>query len=182
MTIILAIIISATLALTAYAAWSDWVSLKIPNIIPFSLCMLFLSAVILQEFLLEKDVFYTSLQSQLFAALLVFSVTAVLFSLNVFGAGDAKLLTALSLWTGFAALPQMIFWMAVVGGVLAACAIFLKRQKMFPKIPANFAPQGSWLAQLQAGRNAVPYGVAIFAGLIFAYGQIGYFNPQFWAG
>lgn len=171
MTLITFIIIAATLALAGFAAWSDWNSLKIPNVIPVSLCVLFLSAIICQEFLLENNVFYSSLTSQLLAALAVFTVTAVLFSVNAIGAGDAKLLSALALWTGFQGLPSLIFWMAFFGGVLAFAAIVIRRHKPFKNVAS-----GAWIDQLQQGRNAVPYGVAIFFGLIFAYGHMGYLD------
>lgn len=171
MTLITYIIIVSTLALAGFAAWSDWNRLKIPNAIPVSLCVLFLSAIVFQEFLLDQNIFYTSLTSQLLAALAVFTVTAVLFSVNAIGAGDAKLLSALALWTGFQGLPSLIFWMAFFGGVLAFAAIVIRRHKPFKNVAA-----GAWLDQLQKGRNAVPYGVAIFFGLIFAYGHMGYLD------
>lgn len=182
MTILLGSLIIATLFLAGFAAWSDFRSLRIPNIIPACLLLLFLSAIILQEFILTKPVFYTSLSSQLFAGLVVFSVTAILFSLNMLGAGDSKLLTVLALWTGFHGLPALIFWMAFFGGVLALATLIIRRKKPFKPLSQKWIPQGSWIIQVQEGRNAVPYGIAIFAGLVFAYGEMGYFTAQFWSG
>lgn len=173
--IIIGSIILTALGLCAYAAWSDIRTLTIPNFVPISLCLLFLGAVIIQEVLLTQSLFYSSLSQQLFATLLVFTVTALLFTFNIFGAGDAKLLTSLTLWTGFQGLSTMIFWMAVFGGLLAFTAIIIKRYK-----PFSHLTRGSWLEQLQRGRNAVPYGLAIFAGFLIACAQIGYFHHTLW--
>ena len=38
---------------------------------------------------------------------------------GLFGGGDAKLLAATAVWTGFGAFPQFLFWTALAGGALA---------------------------------------------------------------
>ena len=180
MTVLLGLLIASTLILAGFAAWSDWRSLKIPNIAPLLIGLLFISALVVQEAFLDQPLFYTSIGEQLLAALTVFTVTAILFSLNMLGAGDSKLLTMLALFTGFNGLPSLLFWMAFFGGLLAFSAIVIKRNNLFKHIPECLKAKGSWLYQIENGRNAVPYGVAIFFGLIVAYGQMGYFVATFW--
>jgi prepilin peptidase CpaA len=101
----------------------------------------------------------TELMMHLAAAALVLLGGFILFSLNLFGGGDVKLITALALWTGFAALPRFILLTTLAGGVLALLLLILR-----------------WL---RAGRgnkidSRVPYGIAIaVAGLDFCMQQQG---------
>lgn len=167
-------LLTGSILLAAVAAWTDWRGLRIPNAVPASLCLLFGGAVILQEFFLGKAVFYDSLAHPLLAGLAVFTVTAILFALRLLGAGDAKLLSALALWTGIHGLAPLLFWMACFGGILALVAILIKKHKPFSVASSFYIPTGGWIDQLQNGRNAVPYGVAIFVGLVLAYAQMGH--------
>lgn len=82
---------------------------------------------------------------QLGLALAAFVILAGLFALRVMGGGDVKLLAALALWVR----PDHFLWlvlvMSVLGGVLTVAF-------------------GAWhIARRQAGRIAIPYGVAICA-------------------
>ncbi|HWU00315.1 MAG TPA: prepilin peptidase [Terriglobales bacterium] len=93
------------------------------------------------------------------AAALMLLAGFILFSLNLFGGGDVKLIAALALWTGFTALPRFILLTTLAGGVLALLLLILR-----------------WL---RAGRgnkidSRVPYGIAIaLAGLDFCMQQQG---------
>ena len=85
---------------------------------------------------------------QLGVALLAFAAFAAMFALKVMGGGDVKLLTALALWIPWDEFLQMLFVMALAGGVLTFVMVL-------------------WhTARRQKDRLAIPYGVAIaFAGL-----------------
>lgn len=87
------------------------------------------------------------------AGLAAFATGAVLFALNVWGGGDAKLVAAVTLMTGFAGLPRFLLVMALAGGMLSLVLVLLRR------LPAD----GSWGARVAASGH-VPYGVAIAAG------------------
>ena len=85
---------------------------------------------------------------QLGTALAAFVLLAGLFALKVMGGGDVKLLTALALWVPWDVFIQLLFVMALAGGVLTIAMFF-------------------WhTARRQRDRLAIPYGVAIaFGGL-----------------
>lgn len=81
-------------------------------------------------------------------AIAVFSFFAALFAWGMMGGGDVKLIGALALWLTFSELFEMLFLMALIGGVVTL--VFLMRHKA---IRALGAPQ-------------IPYGIAIaLAGL-----------------
>jgi prepilin peptidase CpaA len=92
------------------------------------------------------------------AAVLV--TCAVLFYLNVFGGGDAKVIAAASLWTGLAASAPFVMGMALAGGLLAGTLIVLRRMKVSSTQP--------WAKRLLSPEEGAPYAVAIAAGALFA--------------
>lgn len=85
---------------------------------------------------------------QLGVALLAFAVLAGLFAIRAMGGGDVKLLTALALWIQWEAFIELLFVMAIAGGVLTIV-------------------MGTWhVTRRRKDRLAIPYGVAIaFGGL-----------------
>lgn len=116
-----------------------------------------------------QDDFLSPLLSHIMAAGAVFVLTFVMFAVNVWGAGDSKLALAYSLWTGLAGLQTFIVVMAFTGGLLGIAALLLKKYKPFPN-----AKEGLWVAKVQQGVNAVPYGIAIVAGAFAAFFDLGY--------
>jgi prepilin peptidase CpaA len=83
-----------------------------------------------------------------------------LFALGLFGGGDAKLMAAASLWLGWTGLPAFIMVTALAGGILGL--LVLLRAALVRKAAA--AHSGG-AAQLD-----VPYGAALAAGAIHAFG------------
>jgi len=99
-------------------------------------------------------------------------ITFVLYSLRLLGGGDSKLMSAYALWVGTQGLLAMLFYMGIAGVVLGLSAILIRKRKPF-KNPK----EGSWIARLQAGENAVPYGIPIVIGAFVAFFQNGYLDP-----
>ena len=91
---------------------------------------------------------------------IVLVVCAVLFYLNVFGGGDAKVIAAASLWTGLAASAPFVLGMAIAGGALAGVLIVMRRMKVTGSKP--------WLNRLMSPEEGAPYAVAIAIGAILA--------------
>lgn len=84
--------------------------------------------------------------NQLGVAVAAFSVLAGLFAIGMMGGGDVKLLTALALWVPPLAFVNLLFIMAVTGGILTVVL-------------------GSWhVARRRKDRLAIPYGIAIALG------------------
>ena len=82
----------------------------------------------------------------------------LLFSFNIFGGGDAKLLAAIAIWTGWGPLPFYLLMVAVAGGALTLFLIVFRRLGL----PAPLVRIG-WVHRLHSEETAVPYGVAIAA-------------------
>lgn len=159
------------LGMGLYCAWTDLRGMIIPNSAVLAVAGAFavFALVNLMAGAAAPDVFY----GHIGAGLLMFIVTFILFSLGMFGGGDAKLVSAFSLWTGFSALAYFLFWMTLAGALLGVFALCVKKAKPFKTMR-----EGSWIARLQAGESAVPYGVAITTGAFVAFYMAGYFAPE----
>ncbi len=120
----------------------------------------------------RSDVF-GSLSSHVLSAVIMFLVTFALFSFGVLGAGDSKFGSACALWVGVKFLPIFLFYMTLCGGVLGLLALYIKHNK-----PFESPTPGGWVEKVQTGADKVPYGVAIFCGLLAAFLYAEYFSPD----
>lgn len=86
-----------------------------------------------------------------------FALAALLFRLGWLGGGDAKLAAAVFLWAGPLHAAKVLFIVSlsglIVGLVVIACGIFLRRH-------ARFDARLAWLSP----SRGVPYGVALALG------------------
>ncbi len=89
-------------------------------------------------------------------ALLLFALGFGLWALGVFGAGDAKLLAASSLWLGPAQTAPYLAHVGLIGGIVVIFIMLFRRQML----PA-FLIQVDWVLRLHQPKSAVPYGVAL---------------------
>lgn len=109
-----------------------------------------------------------------FAAGAVFLVvTYIMFAAGMLGAGDAKMGAALALWVGLPGLMAYVMYMAIAGGVIGALSLAIRKLKPFKNPRA-----GGWIATVQGGGNAVPYGIAISAGAVAAMLHNGFISHQ----
>jgi prepilin peptidase CpaA len=153
------------LLLAAAAATDVW-KFKIPNWVSAALLLLFVPTALL----LPAEVDWLS---HVGAGLSVLAVGVVLFARGLLGAGDVKLMTAVSLWTGFAYLAQFVLVVALAGGVLALLLLVLRI--VIARLPAvRAAPDGGSLPRILVKGERVPYGVAIACGAIILGFQLPY--------
>ncbi|MFZ3233981.1 MAG: A24 family peptidase [Stellaceae bacterium] len=143
-------------ALMIAAVVIDFRRLVIPNGLVAGLCILWLLHVGS-----ARGVSPVASLETVAAAAAALAAGAVLFSRGLIGGGDVKLFAAASLWTGAAALPQLLLLTALLGGALAL--LFLSPLGLWltaaQRIEASRAGAGSMLA----GHAPIPYGVAIAA-------------------
>lgn len=151
------LLLMLALLLSVCGAVHDWRSLRIPNWISLSIVALF----VLAAGLAPQSFAPLWLHVGAGAAMLI--VTYILFALGQFGGGDAKLASALALWLGFKGMAAFVMFTGIAGGVLGLLGLYIKAKKPF----AHATSQG-WVGQLQAGRNAIPYGIALAAGAVAA--------------
>jgi len=140
--------------LLIYAAWHDVSTMTIPNWVSIALAAAFLPAAMAAGLTLEEIGWHLVFG----AAVLI--ACAVLFYLNVFGGGDAKVIAAASLWTGLAGSAPFVTGMAIAGGALAAVLIVLRRMKI--------QTTKAWAARLLSSEEGAPYAVAIAVGALLA--------------
>ncbi len=171
--IIFLICIFITLAVGALAGFSDVSSMKIPNSYSIYVILAFFIAY-LSLYLGGQAHILGSLLSHVISAAVMFIVTAFLFSVRMIGAGDSKFAAACAIWIEIKYLTIFLFFMTIFGAVLGIVALYIKRKKPF-KSPK----EGSWIAQLQGGKDKVPYGVAISFGMVVALIYSGYFSSEF---
>lgn len=147
------------------ACLTDLRGMKIPNAIPAFIMGAFIAFVSYDVINgTPLDYFFWNLV----VGCVVFALTFLLFALKAFGAGDAKLATALSFWVGIKGIAAFLFFMTVIGGLLGVVAlIFMKKG-----VPENW--QKGWLKKLEEGQASVPYAIAIFGGTIAGFVSAGF--------
>ena len=156
--------------LLAAAALFDLVKFIIPNAVSGALLLLFFPFALL----LPAEVDWLS---HVGAAAACFAATIVLYSFGWFGAGDVKLLTAASLWAGFALMPALLIFMSLAGGVLTL-ALVAARHLVAALAPAPSPGAEIGVPKLFRKGAKIPYGVAIACGALL----IGFDLPYLWTG
>jgi prepilin peptidase CpaA len=141
------------------AGLSDAYRYRIPNLVVLALVAAFFMAVLFGEP-------NSGIAMHVLCAGAAFLVGLVLFAFGVFGAGDGKLLAAVALFPGVAALPGVmlaiaLFGLAFAGGLVIGRLLTSRVQLYFPQTISWPVPR-----MLQDGQG-VPYGVAIAAGAVW---------------
>ncbi len=153
-----------------FAGIADFRGMKIPNLYSLIIAVCFFAGFLALELAGSNTVFH-SFWSHFLGGLILFLLTYLLYALGAFGAGDSKLLTAYGFWFGLQGLPVFIFYVTIIGAVLAFAALVIMRIPVFANMP-----EGSWIARLKARERVVPYGVAISLGAIIAFCVLGNFS------
>jgi prepilin peptidase CpaA len=148
--------LAAAAGIALIAAWNDATTLRIPNWISLSLVGLFVVFAVLARMPLVDVVLHLAVGA------IVLVIGMVLFAWNKFGAGDVKLLAAVSLWLGWPMLIPGLFVITLFGGLLALVLLIARQFG----VAAWFEGHGYHSVVLEKGRG-VPYGVAIAAGFVF---------------
>lgn len=148
-------------------AW-DIRALRIPNRYSFVVVAAFAVA-----YVSAPDAFTETAWHYPAGLLIIFGVTYLMYLAGMMGAGDSKFGSALALWVGLHGILPYVFWMAVMGGIVGAASLYLKKKK-----PVSSPVPGGWVEQVQTGRNAVPYGIAIGFGAWAALWQSGLITHQ----
>lgn len=154
------------------AARSDLRGFTIPNLYSFMIGGGYIACFVLLS-LTGQTSLLPPLFSSLLAALLFFCISFAMFALNILGAADSKLGTAYAFWIGLAGLPAFLFYMTIFGAFIAVFSLVLRKFKPFKNPPV-----GTWFEQAQSGSNKIPYGVAIFTGMLVSFINLGYFKYE----
>ncbi len=150
----------ALFALLMIATYTDIAQLRIANVIPIAISVLFLPYAIVARITIADFGLHIA------AGLIVLAIGFSLFAAGArFGGGDAKLLSALSLWCGFSKLAALFIATSLVGGVLAIL-VFLLRQS---PLPIWLSLRGVTIPALSIDRSQayVPFAPAMAISFIF---------------
>lgn len=157
------IILVALYGVLALAALMDVWKLRIPNLFPAAVILLF-----------PGWMYACGWGGGLWQNVIVFLGTFLgglfLFSRGWLGGGDVKLLAAIGLWFDFKGAAALYLWIGIGGALLAIVFILLRRT-----LPAGLTRSGN-IPSLKAG-GPIPYGLAISAGAMLAIVG-GNVNPQ----
>ncbi len=150
MTVLLA---SVFFALVAWSVVTDLHKMIIPNWLSGAVFVLFIPAAFV------AGLSWPEVGGHVLAMVIALAVCFLLFAVNVFGGGDAKLIPGVMLWVGAAGGLEFLTAMALVGGVLGLILLLARR----------VVPAGD--VMILQKTSGVPYAVAIAAGAIYAAPQ-----------
>ncbi len=137
--------------LLVIAAFSDLQSYTIPNWLSLAIVGLFVVQIMVQP----RS--YGVIGVRLLVTACIFGLCTLLYAKRLWGGGDVKLLSSLSLWVGLDDLPRLLLTMSVAGGLLTLMIIAVRRIKNH---------------RTGSSDSRIPYGVAIAAaGLDFCLRQ-----------
>ena len=135
------------------AAATDLLSYRIPNWIVLAIAAL----VFLQALRHIPEVGWLN---QLGAGALCLAVGMLLFGLGQLGAGDAKYLGSVALWSGFSSLLPLLFFTSLAGLALLAILVGARRFVKWRGWTGTQLPKALIVGQ------GVPFGIAITLGAL----------------
>ena len=145
--------------LLVVAALCDAWKLIVPNVIPSALTALFIVAAAVQP----GQVHWLS---HFGAAAAVLAAGLAFFTWGWLGGGDVKLIAALSLWTGFAHLLDLLVAISLAGGALALVLVVARRLVRALRAGTPGLADTPPMRILALGES-VPYAVAIAPAAIY---------------
>jgi prepilin peptidase CpaA len=150
--------------LMAYAASSDLLTMRIAN---WLVLLLALGYFVLALF---AQLSWSEIGMSVAGAAIVFAVAFAFFAFGWIGGGDAKLISATSLWVGIGMLLPYLIYAALLGGGLTLLIIALRR---YP-LPAILQRQ-RWLDRLHDPKVGVPYGITLAISALLVYPETAIF-------
>jgi prepilin peptidase CpaA len=145
--------------LMAFAAFTDFFTMTIPNRVSIALVVIFAALALYEHMPLGSTL------SHVTCGLAMLAATFTMFHMGWIGGGDAKLASATALWLGWDQLLDYALVASLVGGALTLAILELRRRE--PRALAT-SPRFAHLCDKTAG---VPYGIALAIGGLMIYPQ-----------
>lgn len=152
------LILSVFPLMVVMAGISDFFTLKIPNWLNG------LIAVSVVPFVLFAGMPMEVFAWHVIAGLAAFAGGFILFSANIIGGGDAKMLAACAVWVGWDLLVEFAFVTAFAGGALV---IAIKLWVFFADHKDKKGME--WASNFLSKKPQLPYGIAIAAGGVIVF-------------
>ncbi|HYH09648.1 MAG TPA: A24 family peptidase [Thermoanaerobaculia bacterium] len=112
-----------TVLVCACAAWIDWRTRRIPDVLTLPAIGAGLFVVATQGIRL--------LAIRVAVVVLILAVAVALHALGVWGGGDGKLVAAIAAWKGLAFVANALVFSFFLGGVVAAFLLIRRRRRSF---------------------------------------------------
>jgi prepilin peptidase CpaA len=157
MSILDILIVAILIGSMVVGAISDIRRLEIPNWVSIVLITIYIPGSLMAE------VPYSNILIQYCLAFGLFALGAFAYYFGFLGGGDIKFVSAVALWIPWQNIGQFLFYVALLGGVLACIVIIIA------KIPALkfLRNRISWINSERGHAQPIPYGLAIAgAGLL----------------
>jgi prepilin peptidase CpaA len=149
----------------AFAAAMDLFTMTIPNRISILLVATFAIVV----YIVAPA--WGVVNKHLLIAGIVFVAAVTMFALGWLGGGDAKLLSASSLWIGPDLFVAYLVYVTLIGGILALAILRYRDVAVLP----GWLTRQPWALRLHEKNGGMPYGVALGASAMFMYPQTVWF-------
>lgn len=145
-------------AAMAFAGCMDLFTMTIPNRISLVLIAAFILVLPFAPF------GWPAIASHVGAFLVMLAIGIAMFSFQLLGGGDAKLMACAALWLGFESLFEYLVMATVCGGVLSVAILVYRGATL----PAWFYGQ-AWAMRLHQKAGGIPYGIALAAAGLWIY-------------
>lgn len=153
---ILALLIFPLLML--FAAFSDLFTMRISNILVLVLIAAFFVLALVTQMSVD------TILAHLGCAAIVLVVAFAFFAFGWIGGGDAKLISATTLWLGFGLMLPYIVYAGLLGGALTLLILALRRWPL-----PGALQRLEWIDRLHDSKQGVPYGIALAAAGLLVY-------------
>ena len=144
--------------LMIFSAFSDLVSMTIPNKVSLALMVGFCFVAYMTEMSLPTFGWHWAM----FA--IVLTISFGLFAINAIGGGDAKLAASTALWLGWEH-TLVYFLIASLLGAFLTLIMMKLRGNIMPARVANI----EWIARLYRADTGIPYGIALGVAAMLVY-------------
>lgn len=146
--------------LMAYAASSDLLTMRIANWLVLTLAAAFFVLALLAQ-LTWIEIGYS-----VAAAAIVLVIAFAFFAFGWIGGGDAKLVSATTLWVGFGLMLPYLIYAALLGGALTLLILAIRRYPL-----PTFLARIKWVDRLHDNKSGVPYGITLAIAGLLVYPQ-----------
>ena len=142
--------------LMAYAASSDLLTMRISNWLVLLLVGAYFALA------LAAQLSWPDIGISVAAAAIVLVIAFAFFAFGWIGGGDAKLVSATTLWVGFSQMLPYLIYAALLGGGLTLLILAIRRYPLPPWLSRH-----KWIDRLHDPKSGVPYGITLaIAGLL----------------
>ncbi len=144
--------------LMAYAASSDLLTMRIANWLVALVALTYLALALMLQ------LGWSEIGMAAAAAAIVLAVAFAFFAFGWIGGGDAKLVSASTLWVGFSFMLQYLIYAALLGGALTLMILWFRRYPL-----PDWLATHKWIDRLHNPKSGVPYGISLAIAAILVY-------------